>query len=128
MYERDDIIEKLGIQEWPEDKQNEVLEVATHRIGLAVTENLTEAQFNEYQSIVDDDEAVIFAWLEQNIPEYKQSPVFQEFENSVDDDPERNRPEKLFASIAWIQMNVPNVQELIEKALTAYREELSHAA
>lgn len=125
MYQREDLIEQLGIQNLPEDEQNEAVEVATHRIGLAVTATLSEAQFNEYQAIVDDTKEVIDAWLASNVPDYKDSVVFQQFEEGYADDPEKNSPEKLFASVAWIQKNVPNVQELITKALSDYKQELA---
>jgi hypothetical protein len=123
MYQREDLIEQLGIQDLPQDEQNEIVEVATHRIGLAVTATLTEAQFNEYRAIVDDTKEVIDAWLASNVSEYKDSVIFQQFVEGYDDDPEKNSPEKLFATIAWIQVNVPNVQELIAKALSEYKQE-----
>lgn len=127
MYQRDELIEQLGIQSWPEDKQNEAIETATFRIGNAITEQLSEQQFNEYKAIVDDDHDVIDAWLERNVPDYKESPIYQEFEAGYDDDPEKNNPAKLFASMAWVQVNVPNVPELIANALEAYKQELSAA-
>lgn len=124
MYNRDDIIKQLGIESLPEEKQNEIVEGATLRLGNAVMEGLTEQQFNEYQDIVNDDASVIDAWLAANVPDYKSSPVYQAFEEGYDADPEKNRPEKLFASIAWIQSNVPNVETLITDTLADYKKEL----
>lgn len=125
MYQRDDIIKQLGIQDWPEEKQNEAVEVAVVHLGSAVTDNLTEQQYNEYEAIVNDDKAVIDAWLDANEPNYRDSPVYQSFEEGYDEDPEKNNPAKLFASVAWIQKNVPNVQDLIAKTLEAYKQELA---
>lgn len=125
MYEREQLIEKLGIQAWPVDKQEEVLEVATYKIGEATTSQLSEQQFNEYQAIVNDDHSVIDAWLETHVPDYKNSPIYQDLEAGYATDPEQNNPAKLFASVAWIQVNVPNVHELIDKALDEYRQELA---
>lgn len=125
MYEREQLIELLGIQAWPEEKQDEAVEVAVYKIGEATTSQLTEQQFNEYQAIVDDNHAVIDSWLATNVPDYKDSPVYQGLEAGYDEDPEKNNPAKLFASVAWIQLNVPNVQELIAKALDGYKQELA---
>lgn len=125
MYQREDIIEKLGIETWPEDKQNEAVEVATHRIGAAVMEDISEQQFNEYEAIVNDSHDVINTWLESNVPDYKDSPVYQEFEAGYESDPEKNNPAKLFASLAWIQTNVPNINEVIDTTLAAYKQELA---
>lgn len=127
MYQDEQIIEQLGIGDWPEEKQREVLEIATVRFGNAITDSLTEQQFNEYKAIVDDNQEVIDAWLDQNVPDYKESPVYKEIEGGYDADPEKNSPAKLFASIAWIQVNVPNVQDIIAKALDEYKKELASA-
>ncbi len=125
MYDEEQIIEQLGIQNWPEDKRNEAVEMAIYKIGEATTSQLTEQQFNEYQAIVDDNEKVIDAWLAANVPDYKESPVYKELEAGYDDDPEQNNPAKLFASIAWIQVNVPQIQDIVASTLEAYRQELA---
>ncbi len=124
MYQRDQIIEQLGIQSWPPEKQEEAVEIAVHRIGAAVTEQLSEQQFNEYEAIVNDNQTVIDAWLAANVPNYKDSPVYQELAAGYEEDPEKNNPAKLFASIAWIQVNVPQAQAAIDHALEAVKQEL----
>ena len=119
------IIEQLNIGDWaPEDQENVVAE-ATMRIGTAMFANLSEQQQNEYKAIVDDHEEVIFAWLEQNIPDYKENPMYKAIVETQDEDPERNRPEKLFASMAWMQFNVPNIEQIIKDTLAKYKQELS---
>jgi hypothetical protein len=127
MYQKEEIVEQLGIETWPEDKKNEAVEIAIYRIGEAVNQSLSEQQSNEYQAIINDNQDVINAWLDANIPNYKDSPIYQEFETGYDEDPEKNNPAKLFASVAWIQMNVPNVNDLIAQALDAYKQELNTA-
>ena len=127
MYQREELIEQLAIQDWPEDNQNEAVEMAVFRIGEAITAELSEQQFNEYKAIVDDNHDVIDGWLDQNVPDYKESPIYQEFEQGYDEDPEKNNPAKLFASMAWVQMNVPNVPEVIAQALDTYKKELAAA-
>lgn len=125
MYQREQLIEQLGIQDWPEEKQNETVDLATFRIGDAVTNELSEQQFNEYNAIVDDNTDVIDAWLAHNVPDYKDSPVYKEFEEGYDEDPEKNNPAKLFASMAWVQVNVPNVQDVIARTLDEFKKELA---
>lgn len=124
MYQRDQIIEQLGIQQWPKENQDKAVELGIYRIGLAITKLLTEQQFNEYTAIVNDNKEVIDGWLEANVPDYKESPVYQQFVAGYEDDPEKNRPEKLFASVAWVQMHVPNLQDVIAETLAVYKKEL----
>ena len=124
MYQREELIEQLGIKSWPEDKQTEAVETVTFRIGEAITGELSEQQFNEYKAIVDDTRDVIDMWLERHVPDYKDSPIYKEFEAGYDEDPEKNNPAKLFASMAWVQVNVPDVPELIAQTIETYKKEL----
>jgi hypothetical protein len=123
MYQDDQIIEQLGIQDVPEDEQTEIINEAQVRIGEAISEKLTDDQLNEYQAIIDGNEAVISAWLEKNIPEYKDEPVYQSFVEGLETDPEKNSPEKLFTNLAWIQLTVPGIQMVVAEAIEAFKQE-----
>jgi len=119
------IIDTLEIADWPADKREATVVEATMRIGNALLDALSDQQYNEYKAIIDDNQDVINAWLEQTIPDYKENPVYKEIEAGYDADPEQNNPAKLFATIAWLQVNVPDLQERIAKSLELYKQELS---
>jgi len=123
MYQDEQIIEQLGIADLPADEKEIIINEAQVRIGESVSELLTDAQLNEYQAIIDGNDDVIAAWLESNVPNYKDEAVYQSFEEGVESDPEANDPKKLFASIAWVQFTVPNVQDVVAKALDAFKQE-----
>jgi hypothetical protein len=123
MYQDDQIIEQLGIQDVPEDEQTEIINEAQVRIGEAISEKLTDDQLNEYQAIIDGNEAVISAWLEKNIPEYKDEPVYKSFVEGLETDSEKNSPEKLFTNLAWIQLTVPDIQMVVAEAIEAFKQE-----
>lgn len=128
MYQKEQIIEQLGIQHWPEVNQEKAVELGIFRIGNAITKELNEQQFNEYQAILNDNHEVIEGWLDAHVPEYKESPVYKGFEEGYEADPEKNSPSKLFASVAWVDKNVPNLEEIISQTLETYKNELNAAA
>lgn len=119
------IIDTLGIADWDADRRESAVVEATMRIGNALIEPLSEQQNNEYEAIINDNHEVIDAWLAQNVPAYKDSAVYKEMEAGYNDDPEHNNPAKLFATIAWIQTNVPDLQDRIAKTLESYKQELA---
>lgn len=125
MQDEQYIIETLGIAEWPEEKRQLTVKEATMRIGTALMDGLSEAQYAEYTAIVDDNHEVIGTWLEANAPNYQESPTFQAIAADAEADPERNRPEKIFATLAWMQANIPDVQDRVAQTLAAYKQELS---
>ena len=125
MFTKEEIVKRLGIEDWSSEKQDEAVDIAFVRIGAAATDDLSEQDYNEYEAIINNDQAVISAWLDANEPEYKNSPVYQAFEEGYEEDPEKNDPAKLFASFAWIQQHVPNKDALIDEALEKYKQELA---
>jgi hypothetical protein len=125
MYDEQYIIEKLNIGEWPDDEKKPVVIEATVRIGDSIIDSLTDEQFEEYKAIVDDNKEVINNWLNANIPDYKDNETFKAIEDGYNDDPEKNSPNKLFATIAWVQLNVPDLKTRIEDTLSRYKQELA---
>ena len=125
MYQDEQIIEQLNIAALPDDEKEEVITEAQVRIGETISEELTDEQLAEYKAIIDGNEQVINAWLEKNVPHYKEEAIYQSFEEAYESDPEKNSPAKLFASIAWIQLTVPHIQDLVAKALDNFKQERS---
>lgn len=122
MYTNDDIIEKLGLSHLSQAEQEAVLIKVHTLIGEAIVEHLTEQQYNEYEAIINANNSVIQSWLAQNVPEYKNSEVYEELEASYKDDPEHNDPAKIFANLAWVEKNVTNKQEIVDKVIADYQQ------
>jgi len=125
MYQDEQIIAQLGIEQLPEDEKEAIVAEAQGRIGEAVSEHLTDDQLAEYQAIIDGNDEVIAAWLEKNVPDYKNEAVYQSFAEEANSDPEHNDPAKLFASIAWVQLSVPQIQDVVAVSLDDFKQELS---
>ena len=115
------IIEQLSIEAFSKAEQEEMLNEVRMRIGEAVSESLSEQQLNEYQAIIDANDSVIQPWLEQNVPEYKNTVVYQQLVEDSASDPEHNDPAKLFANLAWVELNIPNRKEIADAVITDYK-------
>lgn len=126
-FDTQDMISRLGIGELSETEQADILDEANRRIGENLSSGLNEQQINEYQAIIDGNQAVIDAWLEQNVPDYKESPIYQEIDAGFATDPDQVPADKAFAAMAWVQQHTPDALETIEKVLTDYGNELKAA-
>jgi hypothetical protein len=115
------IIKRLGAETLSAELQNDILEAVRVLIGEAISEGLSEQQVNEYEAIIDDHEIAIDLWLKQHVPNYKDSVVYQQFVEGYEEDPEHNRPEKLFANLAWVELNVPNVKGITNKVIDEFK-------
>lgn len=115
------IIEQLSIEAFSKTEQQDMLDEVRMLIGEAVSDTLSEQQLTEYEAIINANDAVIQPWLEQNVPEYKTTPAYQQLEQDSADDPEHNDPAKLFAGLAWLELNVPNKKEITDAVISDYK-------
>ena len=102
------------------DKTRVLFEAVAYEVGFKVLQNLTDRQLGEYEAIVNADQSVIDAWLEQHIPDYKTSPIYQQIEAGYESDPEKNDPAKLFAGIAWLQENSTAYEEIANEVVSEF--------
>jgi len=109
------LIELLGLQEFSPEEQQTIIENYQMEVGEGLTEGLTEAQLQEYQQIIDGNQQVISDWLEQNQPEYRESTAFQELSEGYDEDPEKVPADKVYASIAWVQLNATDMEGTVAR-------------
>ena len=123
MIQDEAILKQIGMENAPEAERLAALDQLRTLIGEAISATLSEQQLNEYQAIIDDDTEVIDAWLENNVPDYKNAALYQEFAEGFDSDPEQNSPEKLFATVAWIELNVPNRQAIVDEVIANFKPE-----
>ncbi|MFZ1250793.1 MAG: DUF5663 domain-containing protein [Candidatus Microsaccharimonas sp.] len=124
MYDEQYIIQALDISTLPDEKKHPIVVEATMRVGNTIIDSLNEEQYNEYKAIIDDDHQVIDEWLSRNVSDYKENTVYQEMLSTYDNDSEKNNPAKLFATLAWLQVNISNLQQIIENTLQNYKKEL----
>lgn len=70
-------LEELGLGSIPQDEKDRMLadirETLADRIGAQVETRLDEAKLDEFDGVIgQNDQAATNAWLENNLPDYKQ--------------------------------------------------------
>ena len=123
LYDEEKILLELNAVGLTDEEQQDILDNVGVRLGEALQPTLSEGQWAEYKAIVDANQEVIAAWLAKYIPEYKKSELYEQLAVEYDDDPEKIQPEKVVASVGWVEKNIPNVDEIIAKVISDYREE-----
>lgn len=122
-YDEEKILLALNASELPDDEQQDLLDDVGVRIGEAIDASLGEQQRAEYRKLLDADQQAIFAWLNHYKPDYKDDPVYQELAEAYEEDPEKIQPEKIVATLNWVEKNVPNAVDIVAKTVHSYREE-----
>lgn len=73
----DDFLRELGLGALPDEEKKAMLahvyETLQMRVGIKLTERMTDAQLDEFEGLLDGgDEPGALHWLESNFPNYKQ--------------------------------------------------------
>lgn len=109
----DDLITELGIEGYSPEEQQRVLDELNMLVGEAMLSHLSEEQVSEYEAIINGDQEVITSWLTTNDPNYRDSIAYQQLAEGYEDDPDKVPADKVYASMAWIEKNNPNLSETV---------------
>lgn len=121
IYNETKVLEALGGLNLSPAEQQKLLDQVGVRVGEAIESQLTDRQLNEYKAIVDANQTVIFAWLEQNMSDYKESKLYKTAEKLYENDPEKVQPEKIVASFGWIKANVKGSSKIIDSVIESMK-------
>ncbi len=128
MFQFDEsFLESVGLSGMPEEEKANFLQYAQDqfevRIGEKMSEGLTEEQLDEFEKIIDNDQATVQQLLAQ-MGDYKNDEVYKKLLVGAED--EEGTPEFLndFVTAKWLDKNCPQYQDLIKEALQGLQEEI----
>jgi len=113
MMNTEDLIVELGIERLTPAQQQSVIDELNMRVGEAVLGGLSADQVKEYEAIINGHQEVISAWLKANDPGYADTVAYQQLAQGFEDDPDKVPADKVYASMAWIEKNNPNLSQTI---------------
>lgn len=109
----DELIAELGIENKSPEEQQRILDELNMLVGEAMLGHLSEEQVTEYEAIINGDQEVITNWLTANDPHYQDTIAYQQLAEGYEDDPDKVPADKVYASMAWIEKNNPNLNETV---------------
>jgi len=109
----DDLITELGIENYSADDQQRVLDELNMLVGEAMLGHLSDEQVQEYEAIINGNQEVITTWLTANDPGYEDTIAYQQLAEGYEADPDKVPADKVYASMAWIEKNNPNLNETV---------------
>ena len=127
MYKFNDaFLEQVGLSSMPEAQKAGFLEYAQDqyetRIGDKMSENLSEAQLDEFGKIADNDPETIQRLLNE-AGDYKNSSIYQALLNNGMEDGSAETLNN-FVTATWLNKNCPNYAQILETVLKELLEEI----
>ena len=109
----EDLIIELGIEALAPEVQQRIVDELNMRVGEAIMSGLSEEQISEYEAIINGEQVVISSWLAHNDPGYADTIAYQQLAEGTESDPDRVPADKVYASMAWIEKNSPNLGDTV---------------
>lgn len=114
MFQLDDqFLQDLGLDQLPEDQKQaflaHILETLEERVGVRLSDGLSDAQLAEFESIIDKQPGAVEAWLAANAPNYREDPLYVRLQETTDmsgDTPPDLAAE--YAATKWLETNRPD--------------------
>ncbi len=129
MYQFDEsFLDSVGLSGMPEEQKASFLQYAQDqlevRIGEKMSEGLSDDQLDEFERIIDNDEATVQKWL-NDLGDYKNDETYKKLLEGSED--EEDSPQFLadFVTAKWLDQNCPQYQDIIKESIEGLQAEIT---
>ena len=129
MFQLDDkFLQDVGLGNLPEDQKKAFLdhfrEQLELRVGTKLSDGLSDAQLEEFESFIDRDEAKVQQWIATNAPDYENDTVYQQLKAGA---PAEITPLVVlaeYASLRWLSLNRPDYKDVVAQTMEELKQEI----
>lgn len=129
MFQLDDqFLNDVGLGNLPEEQKKPFLQHTydqlEYKVGISLSEGMSDAQLEEFESIIDRKEDVIVTWLQANVPNYQNEEVFtrlMQASNLPTTDPGLRAE---YAATKWLEVNRPDYRDVVAATLEEIKREI----
>jgi len=129
MFQLDDkFLQDLGLDQLPEEQRQAFLqhiyEELELRVGTQLSDGMSDAQLEEFESIIDKKEDIIAGWLTANAPDYYNDPAFQRLQQATGLDVNDQNLRDEFVATKWLEVNRPDYRDVVSRVLEGLKQEI----
>jgi hypothetical protein len=129
MFQLDDkFLQDLGLDQLPEDQKQAFKEHIYNelelRVGVRLSDGLSDAQLSEFESFVDRNDEKVRAWIAAHAPDYANDQSYVQLKTNAPKDAEEAAILAEYASLKWLGMNRPNYREVVAQVLEELKREI----
>lgn len=129
MFQLDDkFLQDVGLGSLPADQKQMFLdhfrEQLELRVGTRLSEGLSDAQLEEFESFIDRNDEKVNAWLMANVPQYDQDPIYQQLKSGAPAEIPQNVVLAEYASLKWLGLNRPDYRQVVAQTMEELKNEI----
>ncbi len=129
MFQLDDnFLQDLGLGNLPEAQRQAFLEQVYSslegRVGVQLSEGLSDAQLEEFESIIDRNEERVRAWLNTHVPDFQNDPIFTRLQQASRLQPGDMTLQAEYAATKWLEVNRPDYRDVVARVMQDLKQEI----
>ncbi|MBP6038409.1 MAG: hypothetical protein KA604_03690 [Candidatus Saccharimonas sp.] len=129
MFQLDDkFLQDVGLGGLPDDQKKMFLdhfrEQLELRVGTKLSEGLSDAQLEEFESFIDRKDDKVNAWLSANVPQYEEDQIYQQLKAGAPAQIPQNVVLAEYASLKWLGLNRPDYREVVARTMEELKAEI----
>lgn len=129
MFQLDDqFLTDIGLADLPEDQRKpflqHVYDQLEYRVGISLSEGMSDAQLEEFEAIIDKKPETVSAWVSQYAPAYASDELFTKIQQATG--LPQDSPELLseYAATKWLEVNRPDYRDVVARTLDQLKQEI----
>ena len=132
MFQLDDqFLVDIGLADLPEEQKKpflqHVYDQLEYRVGVRLSEGMSDAQLEEFESIIDRKEDVVNSWIQTNAPSYQAEEVFQKIQQASGLAADNPALKAEYAATKWLEVNRPDYRDVVAKTLEELKAEINQS-
>lgn len=129
MFQLDDkFLEDIGLADLPEEQRKpflqHVYDQLEYRVGVRLSEGMSDAQLEEFESIIDRKTEVIDAWVAQYVPAFETDQLYEKIQAASGLPVGDPRVKAEYAATKWLEVNRPDYRDVVAKTLDDLKQEI----
>ncbi len=129
MFQLDDkFLQDVGLGDLPEDQKKAFLdhfrEQLELRVGTRLSDGLSDAQLEEFESFIDRKEDRVDAWLTANVSNYSEDTIYQQLRAGAPANIPENVIKAEYASLKWLGLNRPDYRQVVATTMEELKAEI----
>lgn len=129
MFQLDDkFLADIGLSDMADDQKQAFLqhiyEELELRVGTKLSDGLDDQQLEEFEKIIDKDQAVIDSWLGAHVQDYQNDEIFKRMQQALRLDPSDPNLKSEYVATKWLEVNRPDYRDVVKQVLDELKAEI----
>lgn len=129
MFQLDDkFLSDVGLAGLPDEQKKPFLQHTydqlEHRVGIRLSEGMSDAQLEEFEAIIDRKQDIIDAWIAQFAPNFQSEEVFQRLMQATQLQANDPGLKAEYAATKWLEVNRPDYRDVVARTLEEIKQEI----